>query len=233
MANKEPSVSVFFLIPSVNRYSCTVTWPFILFHCASCYVSVVKDGSLCTWYRLSDISSHIAQVASQLGTVLVQTRRYFLMLGNIYFFIFPFYGTPINSATLGVTLFGFVAGTYQLTRFAYIIFVLVDICMKVCVKLWTVTFRVWKLDACFWCLCLSGVSAAAAADCWQDVVRTSGCWTRSQTSAGCWSSSLWSERSYIHRYKDKSCSSKKKKSLTMSSPVKHVASVLIFRLLLY
>lgn len=48
--------------------------------------------------------------------------------------------------------------------------------------------------------CVSGLSAAAAADCGQDVVRTSGCWTRSQTTARCWSSSLWSERSYIHRY---------------------------------
>lgn len=48
--------------------------------------------------------------------------------------------------------------------------------------------------------CVSGFSAAAAADRGQDVVWTSGFWTRCQTTARCWSSSLWSERSYIHRY---------------------------------
>ena len=50
------------------------------------------------------------------------------------------------------------------------------------------------------CWCLSGFSAAAAADRGQDVVRTSGSWSRCQTTAWCWSASIRSQRSYVHRY---------------------------------
>lgn len=80
-----------------------------------------------------------------------------------------------------------------------IIFVLVYICIKVCLNVSTITADL-ELIACLWCLCLSGFSAAAAADRGQNVVRTSGGWSRCQTTPWCWSSSLRSERSYIHRY---------------------------------
>lgn len=52
----------------------------------------------------------------------------------------------------------------------------------------------------YWNPCVSGFSAAAAADRRQDVFRTSGRRTRLEAADWCWSSGLHSEGSHIHRY---------------------------------